>query len=243
MAMEADRVAELDAPASDGGAKRRQIMEGASAVFHQQGFDGASMNDVARAAGVSKGTLYAYFESKEHLFEALIREERATQAERTCAFPVEETDPAAALALYGRRLVAKIVRPDMLAQARVVVAAATKFPRLGRAFYEAGPLYGVRLLAERLERFVAAGKLSIDDTERAARQFIDLCTADTLKRVLFAMVDTVTPEEVGATVDAAVAMFLKAYAPATGEQAAANALNRAAAEAPPAPCVAADAPI
>jgi hypothetical protein len=104
----------------------------------------------------------------------------------------------------------------MLAQARVVVAAAPKFPRLGRAFYEAGPLYGVRLLAERLDRFVAAGKLAVDDTERAARQFIDLCTADTLKRVLFAMVDTVTAEEIDATVDAAVAMFLRAYAPPPG---------------------------
>jgi AcrR family transcriptional regulator len=215
-AMDAEILAEHDAHAGDGGAKRRQIMDGARTVFHQQGFDGASMNDIAQAAGVSKGTLYAYFDSKEQLFETLIREERATQAERTCVFPGDETDPATALATYGRRLVAKIISPEMLAQARVVVAAAPKFPRLGRAFYEAGPLYGVRLLAERLDRFVAAGKLAVDDTERAARQFIDLCTADTLKRVLFAMVDTVTAEEIESTVDAAVAMFLRAYPPPPG---------------------------
>ncbi|MBV8107083.1 MAG: helix-turn-helix transcriptional regulator, partial [Hyphomicrobiales bacterium] len=57
----------------DGGAKRRQIMDGARTVFLSAGFDGASMNDIARAAGVSKGTLYAYFTSKEELFEAIIR--------------------------------------------------------------------------------------------------------------------------------------------------------------------------
>ena len=57
----------------DGGAKRRQIMDGARTVFLAGGFDGASMNDVARAAGVSKGTLYAYFNSKDELFEAIIR--------------------------------------------------------------------------------------------------------------------------------------------------------------------------
>ena len=53
-------VALVEAP--DGSAKRRQIMEGARTVFLASGFDGASMNDVARAAGVSKGTLYVYFE-------------------------------------------------------------------------------------------------------------------------------------------------------------------------------------
>ena len=52
---------------ADGGAKRRQIMDGARSVFLSAGFDGASMNDVARAAGVSKGTLYAYFSSKDEL--------------------------------------------------------------------------------------------------------------------------------------------------------------------------------
>ena len=210
--MEAD-VAELEAEAADGGAKRRQIMEGARAVFHRDGFDGASMNDVARAAGVSKGTIYAHFDSKEHLFESLIREERAQQAERLCVFPAGEADPAVALATYGRRLAAKVVHPEPIAQARVVVAVAAKFPRLGRAFYEAGPLYGVRRLTERLDAFVAAGTLEIDDTEQAARQFIDLCTADPLKRVLFAMIDTVTPEEIGAMVDSAVAIFLRAYGP------------------------------
>ena len=45
---------------TDEGAKRRQIMDGARAVFLAQGFDAASMGEIARAAGVSKGTLYGY---------------------------------------------------------------------------------------------------------------------------------------------------------------------------------------
>ena len=73
--------------ANDGSAKRRQIMEGARQVFLSAGFDGASMNDVARAAGVSKGTLYAYFNSKDELFEAIIRSEKAQSAERLCTLP------------------------------------------------------------------------------------------------------------------------------------------------------------
>src|SRR5262245_57788790 len=54
--------------AADDSAKRRQILDGARRVFLEHGFDGASVNDIVRATGVSKGTIYAYFPSKERLF-------------------------------------------------------------------------------------------------------------------------------------------------------------------------------
>ena len=66
---------------ADDSAKRRQIIEGARAVFLAQGFDAASMSDIARKAGVSKGTLYVYFKSKEELFEAIAEEQCRMQAE------------------------------------------------------------------------------------------------------------------------------------------------------------------
>jgi AcrR family transcriptional regulator len=202
---------EAGRPAADDGVKRRQILEGARTIFMSAGFDAASMNDIARAAGVSKGTLYAYFDSKEALFEALIREERAHQPERSIDFPADEPDPVKALGVYGRRLVEKITRTDKLEQARIVAFAAARFPRLGRAFYEAGPLYGLRLLTARLDGYVAAGALAIADTGVAARQFIDLCLGDILKRLLFMVVDTIPQEEIDANVDQAVAMFMKSY--------------------------------
>ncbi len=55
--------------------KRRQILDGARKVFMDLGFDGASMNEIARSAGVSKGTLYVYFADKNRLFEAIVEEE------------------------------------------------------------------------------------------------------------------------------------------------------------------------
>ena len=211
--MEAEIIVERDAQPGDGGAKRRQVMDGARSVFLSAGFDGASMNDIARAARVSKGTLYAYFESKEQLFEALIREERDQQAERLCAFPFDHSDPAAQLRGFGRRLVEMMARPESVAQVRVVIAATGKFPRLGRAFYEAGPRYGAQKLAAHLYGFVESGALEIADRERAARQFIDLCLSGVHKRLLFGVVDAVTPSEIDAAVDAAVEVFLKAYRP------------------------------
>src|SRR3569833_2901725 len=60
-------------------AKRRQILAGARKVFMDLGFDGASMGEIARACGVSKGTLYVYFADKYHLFEAILEEEQIEQ--------------------------------------------------------------------------------------------------------------------------------------------------------------------
>src|SRR4029450_976328 len=59
--------------------KRRQILEGARKVFMDLGFDGASMGEIARAAGVSKGTLYVYFADKSQLFSAIVEREAIEQ--------------------------------------------------------------------------------------------------------------------------------------------------------------------
>jgi len=202
---------DVEHASADDGVKRRQVLEGAREVFMSAGFDAGSMNDIARAAGVSKGTLYAYFDSKVALFEALIREDRAHQPERNTMFPADEPDPAKALATYGRALVAHVTGSDALTQARVVAFAAAKFPRLGQTFYEAGPEFGVRTLKGRLDAFVAAGTLAIGDTRLAATQFIDLCLGDVLKRLLFMVVTSLSEEEIGLTSDSAVDMFMKAY--------------------------------
>ena len=57
--------------------KRGQILDGAKRVFMKLGYDAASMNDVTREAGVSKGTIYVYFQSKEDLFGALVEREKS----------------------------------------------------------------------------------------------------------------------------------------------------------------------
>ena len=84
---------DIERPASESRgvdpAKRRQIIDGASRVFLAQGFDAASMGAIAREAGVSKGTLYVYFKSKEELFEAIVEEQRRQQAEEIFTFDGE----------------------------------------------------------------------------------------------------------------------------------------------------------
>jgi AcrR family transcriptional regulator len=196
----------------DGGAKRRQVLDGARSVFLSDGFDGASMNDIAKVAGVSKGTLYVYFESKEALFEALIREDRKQQAEQL--IPAEEPrDARAFLGGYGRQLIELLTRPDLLAQSRMVISAIVKFPRFGEAFFDSGPRYGTRILASALEKLVRAGELEIDDLELAAQQFAGLCKGGVFHCAIFCGSEAVQPEDIERTVNGAVDVFMAAYGP------------------------------
>ena len=96
-------------------AKRRQIVEGARAVFLTQGFDAASMNDIARKAGVSKGTLYVYFRNKEELFEAIAEEQCGFQAERVFDLDPNDHDVCAVLIEARHRVRALPVQPLDLA--------------------------------------------------------------------------------------------------------------------------------
>lgn len=197
----------------DGGAKRRQIMDGARAEFLKSGFDGTSMNDIARTAGVSKGTLYVYFSSKEHLFEALIREERQQQAERLCSLAFDLGSPREVLTNFGCNLLEMMSRPDTIAHVRTVIAVTGKFPQLGRAFYEAGPLYGATKLAAYLSEQARLGNLRVRDPERAAWQFLELCQSGMYKRVLFGMSDQLDRPEIEDGVAAAVDTFMAAFGP------------------------------
>jgi AcrR family transcriptional regulator len=208
--MEAQQVQKRDVDIPDS-AKRRQIMDGARHAFLANGFDGASMNDIARTAGVSKGTLYVYFDSKEQLFEALIREERSQQAERLCNFTNENPDVRDVLFNFGRRLLEMMTRPDTIAHLRTVIAASGKFPQLGRAFFEAGPCFGADRLAQYLRRRSNEGLLNIADPERVAWQFLELCQAGTYKPLLFRMKDELDPLLIDAAVESAVNLILAAY--------------------------------
>ncbi|MET9045706.1 MULTISPECIES: TetR/AcrR family transcriptional regulator [unclassified Streptomyces] len=93
-------------------ARRRQIVEAATAAFTERGFAGTSMADIVRATGLSTGAVYRYFPSKEHLVLAVVAG-RDGQQERG-GFPSES-----AAALLGR-LTGYIAPPDGTAHARLV---------------------------------------------------------------------------------------------------------------------------
>ncbi|MGO4669621.1 TetR/AcrR family transcriptional regulator [Bosea sp. 2KB_26] len=192
--------------------KRRQILDGAHEVFLTRGFDNASMSDIAAAANVSKGTLYVYFEDKEHLFVALIEREREEQKRGIFEALDDDPDLGHALTHFGERIVQLLVCDFALSAQRIVVGVAERMPDLGREFYENGPLQGARRIAGYLDRKVAEGQLEIDDTALAAVQFVDLCQSTVLRPRLFnAVRERPSDAEISRVVASAVAMFLARY--------------------------------
>jgi len=194
-------------------AKRRQILEGARKVFLAQGFDGASMGEIAKVAGVSKGTLYVYFDSKERLFEALTTEEKQGLAEVLFKLDPADPDVRGALTSLGTSYLRHLGKPEHVSSIRMVMGAAEKFPRLGQAFYEAGPCQGIARLGAYFDRQVEAGRLSIEDTGLAAQHFLDLCVSGILRRMLFSVGEPPTEAEIRRNVDNAIRVFFAAYGP------------------------------
>ena len=201
----------LQAGATEDNAKRRQILEGARAVFLAQGFDAASMGEIARAAGVSKGTLYVYFESKEELFEAIVHRQCEAQAEGLFDLAADDVDVETALTRLGVGFVSFLCQPDKASPLRTVIAIADRMPEIGKKFYESGPACGIAMLAGYIKRQVDAGILAVEDCEVAAAQFLDACQSTLFKPVLFNFAPPPPPERIEHVVRIAVRTFLAAY--------------------------------
>jgi AcrR family transcriptional regulator len=198
-------------PAEDDSAKRRQIIEGARAVFLARGFDAASMMDIAKEAGVSKGTLYVYFKDKDELFGAIIASECTFQAEGAFDFDHTDHDVEAVLLRLGKAFVQKMCDPARLSSLRAVIAIAERMPDLGRKVYETGPSKGIARLAAYLRAQVKAGVLRIDDCEVAAAQFIETCHATMFKPMLFNFAPPPTDKRIEHVVGIAVRTFMAGY--------------------------------
>jgi AcrR family transcriptional regulator len=192
-------------------AKRRQIVEGARSVFLAQGFDAASMNDIARAAGVSKGTLYVYFTSKEQLFSAIVQCECLGHAENTFNLDHADHDAENVLTRLGTAYAGFLCRPEKASAFRTVMAISDRMPEMGRTFYESGPANGIARLAAYLRAQNEAGVLAVDDCEIAAAQFLDSCQSTLFKPVLLNFRDPPGPQQIEHVVGIAVRTFMAAY--------------------------------
>src|SRR5260370_27022504 len=115
--------------------KRRQILDGARKVFMDLGFDGASMGEIARSAGVCKGTLYVYCDDKNRLFEAIVEEEALEQGKVAFNFDPER-DVTTTLMEFGQAYIQLLCRPGGGSATRTVMAIAERMPEVGRRFYD-----------------------------------------------------------------------------------------------------------
>jgi AcrR family transcriptional regulator len=193
------------------GRKFEQVLAGARQVFMADGFEGASVDDIARAAGVSKATLYSYFPDKRQLFMEVANTECTLMADRTLELVGEGRPAREVLTVAASQLVPFLLSDFSLQCFRICVAERDRFPELGRAFYAAGPEMGRQRLAEYLHVAVENGELSIDNVDMAAEQFSELCKVRLWTRAVFGIQDKFTREEIDEVAHGAVDTFMARY--------------------------------
>src|SRR6266850_3282226 len=140
-------------------ARPEEIIQAALEVFADRGFAATKLEDVARKAGVTKGTIYLYFANKDALFKALIRE---------TIVPVIAQGEALAQSFTGsaRELFERLVREywqlvgetALVNIPKLMMAEAANFPQLARFYYEEVVTRGHRLMAGVIERGIKAGE-------------------------------------------------------------------------------------
>lgn len=192
-------------------AKASQILAGARSAFLAFGYEGATVDEIARRAKVSKPTLYNHFPDKRALFIAFVQHECDQQGESIFQVDLAAPGIEGALRTVGRRLLEACVSPFGLAIYRLVISESPRFPELGRAFYASGQDLCIRRLAMLLAAAVGRGELRIDDVELAAQQFVQLCRATCVSKCLFEVTDTVAAAEIDQVIDGAVDLFVRAY--------------------------------
>lgn len=199
------------APILRKGRKVDQVLAGAREIFLRDGFEGASVDDIAKAAGVSKATLYSYFSDKRQLFKDVVQAE----CERMSTEVVSKIDDSMpvrdALMMGATALTGFLVSEFAQRIFRICVAERERFPELGQAYYAAGPANGHAQLVEHLEKSVAKGELVIDDVDMAAYQFSELCKTRHFNLACFGVQTEFSQEDIQEVAAATVDMFMRSY--------------------------------
>jgi AcrR family transcriptional regulator len=192
--------------------KREQILEGAWRVFRRKGFDAASMNDITREAGVSKGTIYVYFANKEELYGALIDEHRSRFAESMRNILAGSEEVEVGLRRYGEAFIHKLTCTDMIPAMRSVLGVVDRMPTLSRRFFISAPNNVRSVLEDFIRIHIDKGNLVVDDIDLAARQYIELSSGTIFKLRLFGEIEGELPaEEVERVISSAIRVFMAAY--------------------------------
>ena len=193
-------------------AKRASILEAAKWMFTEHGFDGASMDQIAAEAGVSKLTVYSHFGDKETLFSTVVKAYCEQSLPSSLFEPAPETPLRERLLLIANAFFAMISSPEAISGHRVMCMPLITDSALPRLFWEAGPQRIQREFSQLLQRRIDAGQLDIPDIDRAASQFFVLLKGDQHARLVLGCCEGSDRCTTEAHIDATVDMFLRAYA-------------------------------
>ena len=194
-------------------ARPPEILDAALAVFAQKGFAATRLDDVAAKAGITKGTIYLYFDSKQALFEALARQSVGAQIEQIkaqlAAFPGSTPE---LLRLVLSTMGHFITTSDRVVLPRLVLAEAANFPKLAEFWRREVIDQGIGLMSGIIQRGIARGEFREIEPQHAARLCVAPMLIIMLWRTTFAQFDE-TPYDYQGLIEAHLQTLLKGLAP------------------------------
>ncbi|MDP3854526.1 TetR/AcrR family transcriptional regulator [Phenylobacterium sp.] len=190
-------------------AKTEAILDAAALVFGERGLS-ASVELIARRAGVSKQTVYNHYGSKAELMRAIV-DRRVSEITAPLMTPGAQEHPEEALAAFGRVMIEAVMAPRGTSMLRMTVQGAVELPELARAFYESGPVTSRRRLARFLEMETAAGRLAVDDPALAAEFFAGMVIGTHQLAHLLGVGRDLTAGQIDHVACEAARRFMKAY--------------------------------
>lgn len=198
-------------------AKRDAIVQVASEVFRELGFEGASMVEIAARVGGSRATLYGYFSSKEELFVAVMLGAAKSHFDPIFEALGQEADDdlERVLQRFGEKVLAVVCSQEVIESQRAVIAESGR-SEIGRLFYEGGPRQGLAEMAGFLEQQMRKGRLRTADPTVAAHHLMALLDSETVKPRLLGIQGPLTRKELREATQRAVQVFLGGYAASGG---------------------------
>ncbi|MGU3577160.1 TetR/AcrR family transcriptional regulator [Brucellaceae bacterium C25G] len=194
--------------------KRAQILSGAQDIFLDKGFEATSMSDVAREAGVSKGTLYVYFTNKDDLFEAICYEYRRIMFSELAEILEQGPYSKEQLIQFGLLLSKRFLAEKAVTAQRIVLGIRERNPEITHGFYHSGPKRLLDSVERYLSHLVSLKLLQIPDMHLAACQLVDLFFAGLYRPRLFGVLsEEEALKKIELNVNNAVDFFFRGYSP------------------------------
>jgi TetR/AcrR family transcriptional repressor of mexJK operon len=190
-----------------------RLLDVATKLFMERGFDCTSIDAVAETAGVSKPTVYARYHDKRDLFAAVLRATiQRWLAPLSAAAEDAKVHPKSietTLHDLSRHMLAHSSTPEVIMLRRTLAAQAVQFPELAKLGYEEGWLRGVRAIATLLQQFAARGQIKVEDPAITAELFLSLMLGNSDK--LYGI--GIRPKTQELRREAAVKLFLNGVRP------------------------------
>ncbi|GMN14985.1 TetR/AcrR family transcriptional regulator [Altererythrobacter sp. MTPC7] len=192
--------------------KRQDILAGAQRVFVREGFDGASMEEIAREAKVAKPTLYNHFRDKSSLYVAVVEDALTKTRDAILPPSIRDLPAKEAIKLLAQRLTIMFGRDDdVLKLCRICIGGYERFPLGSSTFMQHGPRRGTDQVSELIELWRDRGEVSCTDPKIAAQQLSEMCKVGIWDPRLYAERDKVPLEECERVAEEAVLTFMARY--------------------------------